>query len=718
MLVYEGKFLGDVSADSIQEIRVDRHAREVEQVALFISRYFDRASTIDQLTAGLPLKNNTLELSILPRALQRLDLICTPISAPIGKIADYDMPAILQRADQTLFILIERREDGKYLTFDPNVGAKQLLTPEEIGTDTKTGFSVRPESISDQKKPRKHWLAHALANQKRAIFHIIVGTVFINIFAVAMSLFTLNVYDRVLPNKAISTLWVLAIGLGIVFLFDLLLKIARGALIDDASRTIDFRLSSALFDRVMNSQIADRPTSTGAFAARISQYEVLREFFASSTIVMFIDVLFLGFFAFVVSLLVGWVVIFPLIASALAVIVTIIIGLRAGRHVRAAMAEISTKNSVLFETLGAVQTVKAARAEGHFLRKWENTVLVSSQTQNKVRALQSTAIHFTALMGQVALVSIIIAGTYRFAAAEISMGAIIASMMLSNRIIAPVSQISSAILKTRGAGEAFKTLSELMKLKDERFQDHRFIHRTIGQGRIEFDKVRFAYPQSNRFVLDQVSFKIEEGEKVGIIGRIGSGKSTMGRLLLKFYEPTEGSVLVDGVSISQYHPAHLRKSIGLVLQDPELFEGTVRENIILGAPQASDEEILEAARKAGVERFVALHPMGFDMPVGERGALVSGGQRQAIALARTLLADPKVLFLDEPSSSMDMATERELVQHLRESLKEDHTVIIATHRQSLLSLVDRLLVIDNGRLIADGPRDEVLAQLKSNGASA
>ncbi|TDQ63553.1 ATP-binding cassette subfamily C protein LapB [Maritalea mobilis] len=709
--------MGDVSADSIQEVRVERHARDVEQIALFISRHFDRASTPEQLVAGLPLDNNVLDFASLPRALQRLDLLCTPISSPVGKIADYDMPAILKRADDTIFLLIERREDGNYLTYDPHIDGKQTLTPEELGTDTKVGLSVRPTNVSDKQKQQKHWLTHALANQKRAIFHIILGTIFINIFAIAMSLFTLNVYDRVLPNKALSTLWVLAIGLGIVFIFDLLLKIARGALIDEASRTIDFRLSSVLFDRVMNSQISDRPSSTGAFAAKISQYEVLREFFASSTIVMFIDVLFLGFFAFIVSLLVGWVVIFPLIASALAILVTIIIGLRAGKYVRAAMAEISSKNAVLFETLGAVQTVKAARAEGHFLRKWENTVLISSQTQNKVRALQSTAIYFTALMGQVALVSIIIAGTYRFAAAEVSMGAIIASMMLSNRIIAPVSQISTAILKTRGAFEAFKSLGELMSLKDERHQDHRFIQRTVGQGRIEFDKVRFAYPQSNRFVLDQVSFKIAEGEKVGVIGRIGAGKSTLGRLLLKFYEPTEGSILVDGISISQYHPAHLRKNIGLVLQDPELFDGTVRENIMLGAPEATDEELLEAARKSGVERFVALHPLGFDMPVGERGSLISGGQRQAIALARTLLANPKVLFLDEPSSSMDMVTERELVQHLRESLKPDHTVIIATHRQSLLSLVDRLLVIDNGRLVADGPRDKVLAQLKSNGAS-
>lgn len=244
------------------------------------------------------------------------------------------------------------------------------------------------------------------------------------------------------------------------------------------------------------------------------------------------------------------------------------------------------------------------------------------------------------------------------------------------------------------------------------------MQRVVQAGRLNFSKVRFAYPGTKVFVLDGVSFSIQPGEKVGIIGRIGSGKTTIGRLLVNFHRATEGEVSIDGIDIDQYHPSDLRRAVGLVVQDPEIFNGSVRDNIIMSDPSASEERVLLAAKRAGVEEFVSRHPQGYDMPVGERGSLLSGGQRQTIALARAMLVEPKVMFLDEPSSSMDLATERQLIKHLEASLMPDQTVIIATHRYSLLSLVTRLMVIDNGRLIADGPKDDVLAQLRARGESA
>jgi ATP-binding cassette subfamily C protein LapB len=315
-------------------------------------------------------------------------------------------------------------------------------------------------------------------------------------------------------------------------------------------------------------------------------------------------------------------------------------------------------------------------------------------------------------VSQLASIGILIGGTYSFADHQITTGAIIAAMMLSSRVIAPVAQISAAMLRTRSAIEAYRSIAAIMKLPDERTVRKSFVSREIDKGRIELRKVRFRYPGAEHFVLDQVSFGIKPGEKVGIIGRIGSGKTTLGRLLVNFYEASEGEVFIDGVSIKQYHPAELRRQVGLVLQDPELFNGTVKDNIMMSDPSASDQRLLDVARRAGVEEFVARHPAGFDMPVGERGHLLSGGQRQAVALARTLLVNPRVLFLDEPSSSMDLATERQLIGHLSQSLEDDHTVLIATHRFSLLKLVTRIIVLDNGRVAADGERDAVLAQLK------
>ena len=423
----------------------------------------------------------------------------------------------------------------------------------------------------------------------------------------------------------------------------------------------------------------------------------------------------MGLFAYVISMLVGWLVVFPLIAGLIAVLVTLGIGLRSGRSVEAALAEAAQRNSLLVEALTAPQTMKASRAEGEFLRRWESTVLATSATQSRIKWYQSLATNITAVTSQAAMLSIIIGGTYLFADGQISMGAIIAAMMLSNRLIAPIAQISAFLLKTRGAAEAFKTLASIFALPDERGQAERYVNREITQGKVEFRKVRFAYPNTRTYVLDGVSFTIKPGEKVGIIGRIGSGKTTIGRLLVNFYAPSEGEILVDGIAIDQYHPHELRRQVGLVIQDPELFNGTVRENILLSKPTATEAELIDVARRAGVEAFVASHPLGYDRPVGEGGALLSGGQRQAIALARAMLVRPTILFLDEPSSSMDLATERQLITHLSASLAPEHTVIIATHRYSLLALVTRLIVIDGGRIVADGPRDAVLQQLKSKG---
>jgi ATP-binding cassette subfamily C protein LapB len=467
-----------------------------------------------------------------------------------------------------------------------------------------------------------------------------------------------------------------------------------------------------LFDRVVNSNLAARPNSTGAFINRITQYETLRDFFTSQTIVMFVDILFMGVFLAVMFYLLGWVTIFPIIAVVIALTATYVIGNRSARAVRASLSEQAQRNSILVETLTAPQTVKATRAEGQFLRNWENSILASSETQSKIKTAQQVATQTTAGLSQLASIGIMLGGTYAFADHQITMGAIVAAMMLSSRVIAPVALISAAMLRTRSAVEAYRSLDAIMKLPDERTVRKSYVSREISSGKIELRKVRFRYPAAEHFVLDQVSFTVNPGEKVGIIGRIGSGKTTIGRLLVNFYEPTEGEIFVDGVSIKQYHPAELRRQVGLVLQDPELFNGTVKDNILMSDPTASDQQLLEVARRAGVEEFVSRHPKGFDMPVGERGHLLSGGQRQAVALARTLLVNPRVLFLDEPSSSMDLATERQLISHLGQALRTDTTVLIATHRFSLLQLVSRIIVVDNGRIAADGPRDAVLAQLK------
>jgi len=691
----------------------------------FLARAWRKSDSAATLTAGLPLIEGRMDVGLMAASFGRIGVTVRPIEEALSRLKQYDFPVVLLSQDRAPMVVVRKLSRRMYRVYDP-------VRAEEVNLDAKVlgarksapmllvspDFDSVQEHTGNRLARSGHWFWSAVRGHSISIAYVLLAAAFINVFAIAFPLFTMNVYDRVLPNAAQTTLWVLAIGVGMVVIFDLLLKLARAGVIEFVGRSIDFRLSSALFDRVLNTPLSSRPNSTGAFVSRIGQYEVLREFVAASTLVMFVDALFLGIFAYILTLLVGWLVIFPLLAGVGALIVTLVVGILSGRAVKSALAESSARNSVLVEALTGVQTVKASRAEGQLLRRWEAAVLASSNTQDKLRAYQSVATNTTAALSQLSLVGIIVGGSYAFSAGDVTTGAIIAAMMLSNRLIAPIGQISGTLLRARTAVEAYRTVDAIMQLPDERPNRPNQMQRVVQSGRVSFNKVRFAYPQSKVFVLDGVSFSVEPGEKVGIIGRIGSGKTTIGRLMVNFHRATEGEVAIDGIDIDQYHPEDLRRAVGLVVQDPEIFNGTVRDNIIMSDPSASEERIMTAARRAGVEDFVSRHPQGYDMQVGERGAMLSGGQRQAIALARAMLVEPKVMFLDEPSSSMDLATERQLIKHLESSLMPDQTVLIATHRYSLLSLVTRLIVIDNGRLIADGPKDQVLEQLrvKADGA--
>jgi ATP-binding cassette subfamily C protein LapB len=367
---------------------------------------------------------------------------------------------------------------------------------------------------------------------------------------------------------------------------------------------------------------------------------------------------------------------------------------------------------MLVEAVGAIETIKTMRAEGHFLRRWDRLIRVASATQEKIKALSSTGVNTALFFQQMVTVGTIVAGAYRFSDGEITTGAIIAAVMLGSRAVAPLTQIALMLTRARYALSAMRTLNGVMSLPDERVATESFVTRPVDQGRLEFKRVVFHYPLDTRRVLDGINLAIAPGEKVGIIGRVGSGKTTLGRLVAGFYTPVEGEVLIDAVDLRQYHPHEVRKAVGLVMQDTDLFIGSIKANILLARPGASDDELIRACKLAGVDDFVSVHPLGYDLPVGERGRNLSTGQKQAVALARTFLTDPKILFLDEPSSAMDLATERNFLMRLQASLRPDQTLLIATHRHSMLALVDRLLVIDNGRIVADGGKGQVLEALK------
>jgi ATP-binding cassette subfamily C protein LapB len=383
------------------------------------------------------------------------------------------------------------------------------------------------------------------------------------------------------------------------------------------------------------------------------------------------------------------------------------------RAARETQTEAAFRHSLLVESISALETVKMLRAESRLQALWERLVGRTARTVEKTKRISNMVTSLTMAVQQMVTVSIVVYGAHLFDQGEISMGAIIACVILGGRAVAPFGQFATIVARSQQSFAALSTLNGIMKMESERPLGKAFVAQPIKDAKIEFKSVKFTYPGAPNPALEGLNFTIEPGEKVGIIGKIGSGKTTIGRLLACLYEAQEGAILIDNIDIRQFHPHEVRRAIGVVNQDSDLFFGTLRDNIMMGSPTASDEDIVKAARMSGVEDFAMRHPSGYDMAVGERGSLLSGGQRQAVALARVLLLDPKVVFLDEPSGSMDLASERVLIKNLKQSLRQDQTIIVSTHRYSMLELVDRLIVLADGKVAADGPKKKVLDALKA-----
>jgi ATP-binding cassette subfamily C protein LapB len=534
----------------------------------------------------------------------------------------------------------------------------------------------------------------------------------INLFALASPLFIMNVYDRVIPNNAFETLWVLAAGVGIVFLFDFILKNLRAHFLDVAGRKADVKISSQLYEQIMGMTMSARPGSAGVLASNMKEFEGLRDFFTSSTMVALVDFPFVILFILLIMLIGGWVAVVPAVAVPLILVVGLLLQKPMQKIIRQSMNESALKNAQLFETITGLETIKMQAAEGYVQRKWEELNDKASRTSVKARRISAFALNYTVLIQQVTNVAVVIAGVYLISEGLLSMGALIACVILSGRAMAPLAQVAGLLTRMNQSKEALSQLDELMKKEVERPAGKHFISKPTIEGRIEFKDVIFHYPDQAVPALNHMSFVIEPGDRVGIIGAVGSGKTTIERLIVNLYKPDSGSVQIDGTDVRQIDPGDLRRSIGAVQQDPQLFYGSVRENITMGHETAPERAVIRAAEMAGVMEFLRDSPHGLDTLVGERGEALSGGQRQAVAIARSLLYDPPVMILDEPTASMDPASENRLKKRLNK-LCEGKTTLLITHKGSMLGIVEKLILIDRGKLVAFGPKDEVIANLQA-----
>ncbi|TPP04636.1 type I secretion system permease/ATPase [Rhizobium glycinendophyticum] len=711
-------------ADSPDNAASNAVSRRFKLSLAAVARYYGRPTSDTVLFSGLPDEIvESLELDDVEHVGERIGLQVVAVDARAVRAGDFDCPAIVVLKDGGTVPLLEATEAGDYLVDDKDGGSlRQKLSLGQLRSlDVQSAFvfTLFYKNDGDEAQvgagseiERGNWLVRTLAPYWRSYTQVIIAALFINLIALGSPLFTMNVYDRVLPNRAIPTLWVLSLGILIAYLFDFLLKTARAALIDHAGRKADLKLSQMIFDKVLNTSLSSRPLSTGEYASRVMQYEFVREFFTSNTIGLVVDTAFVFIFLIAIYFISGWLAVIP----AVALVLTVAVGLRAQAQIGSRMAtannEASKRQSLLVETISTIETVKSLSAEATMLRRWQELMKQSSRTQEAIKHISSTAMNLTTFIQQVVGVLIIIAGTYEFSEGKLAMGAIVATVMLAGRAGAPLGQIAMTLARLRQATLSLRILNKVMEQPEDRPSNVGFVNRRITKGRFAFQNVSFSYPGTDYPVLREFNLNVTAGEKVGIIGRIGSGKTTVGRLLDGLFIPTEGRILIDGVDIRQYHVSEVRSAVSVAGQSSDLFSGTVKENLMIGRADATDEELLEVARITGVEEFVARHPRGFDMPVGERGNNLSGGQKQALAIARLLLTKPKIVFLDEPSGAMDLASERNLISRLSATFEAQTTVILATHRMSMLELVDRLVVIDQGKVVADGPKANVLENLQ------
>ena len=669
------------------------------------------------LTAGLPLESHRLTLSAIPRAAQRAGLKARVIQRPVTKMTALSLPAILMMHNGQAAVLTALEGEKAHLMPGETEGGaitlditelEKLYAGKAIFIQPIHEYDTQPTALIPRTKA---WFQDTLKLSKFLYLDAVVASFLINLIALCSPLFVMNVYDRVVPNQATATLWVLAIGITIAYVFDLILKILRSVCRDIAGKKTDLIVSAALFERLLGMKMKLRPPRVGSFAQNFQDYQSLRDFLSSLTLTALIDFPFTLLILAVVGIIGGPLVFIPLLAYPVAMLVNWLIQRPLIATIQQTFKLSSERQAMLVETLSGLDAIKLNNAQSERQYQWEQIIGSLSKLELRVKSLSYVAVNFTHWLQQACGVIMIVGGVYLIISGHLSMGGLIACYLLNRRAMLPIGQLCSLITRYQRAKMTKHTIDGMMELEQETQQDEVPLKRETLSGAIEFRNVTFRYPGSQQVSLNNISLTVTPGEKIGIIGRSGSGKSSLAKLLVGFYQPDEGSVLIDGIDARQIDVHDLRHNIGYAPQDIHLFNGTLRDNLLCGASYVDDETMLRVAEATGVHDFARRHPSGYNMQVGERGMNLSGGQRQAITLARSLLLDPPVLLMDEPTSSMDNTSE-DLIKKALQPFISDKTVLLVTHRASMLSLVDRLIILDNGKIIADGPKETVMNALK------
>ncbi len=686
----------------------------LEQLCERFSKRFSSANAMHSLTPY----EGSFDPQWFCRAAEKLGIAARLENQKPSRIPSLNYPFVMLFKDGTAALALKKHPDTGKIDYACAGEPEKTVTGRTLDRKS-TGQVIYTTPLPEQKRGqnpdiRPHWLWAPVRTFWSSWAYMAIAALIVNLMGLAMPLFVMNVYDRVVPYNSISTLWALVIGVALALLIDFGLRIFRALFVSNTSRRIDMGISSSLFEQAMDVKLGERKVKTGELASQIREFDSVRDFFTSSGLVSIIDLFFVGIFLLVLWMIVGELALIPLFAVPVVLVATLLLQLPLARAVEKSQSAQLNRHSVLVESLANIETVKAVSAEGVLQKRWENAVAGSVRAGSSIGFWSSLAMFFSLLVQQSVGVLVITWGVFLVASGDISIGALIASNILAGRVLAPISGIATTLVRLQQSITAYGFLDRFMKLGRDN-QPDRFggISSNDPTGRLEFRGLGFTYPDQSRKALDDISLTINAGERVAILGRVGSGKSSVGKLLCGLYDATEGGIILDDADLRHYSKAELRKFVGYVSQEPELFSGTLAENIAL--TNSNPDRLEQAANVSGVTAIAQEHPSGLQMQVGERGKELSGGQRQAVALARAMMSDFKVLFLDEPTGQMDTASEAAFLNAFSSWLRPDQTLILSTHRNAMLALVSRIIVLDKGRVVADGPRDKVLEKMKVNG---
>ena len=703
----------------------------LECLVLF-TKLYHKPFTAEALTAGLPIEpgTETPELfsinkskGLFSRAAARAGLKSSIVKRPLSQISPLQLPMIILLSNQGACILESFNDDKSMakIIMPAEEAVEQWVDFEDLNDEyIGYGFVIKPMFEYTEENARtlhlrqKHWFWSTLKLSLPIYKDVLYASLLINLFVLASPLFTMNVYDRVVPNNAIETLWIFAIGVVIVYIIDTFAKFARTSLLETAAKKSDIIMSSIIFEKVLSLKMSEIPVSVGSFASNLKDFDSIRSFLTNATMAVLIDLPFSVIFLAVIFYIGGFIVLIPMVTMGLILLYAFFIKQPLKESIESTHEASAKKSSILIEALHNLETLKSLNALNHIQWKWEESTGEIASKGLRSKLISASIPTITQLLIQLNTVMIIVAGVYMIADFQLSMGGLIAIVILTGRTLAPMGQVAGLITNYENAKTSYDTINEILARPSERPEGKQFVTAPEFSGEIEFVDVTFTYPGADIPALKNISFKIKPQDKIAIIGRIGSGKSTIQKLILGLYEPDSGQILIDGIDIKQIDPADLRKHINYVSQDVMLFRGTVRDNIAFRASHATDGSIIKAAYISGVSEFVKKHPKGYEMTVGERGTGLSGGQKQSIGIARSLLLDSPIVMMDEPSNAMDQVTESKLLKNLQTHLKEK-TVLVVTQKMNVLQIVDRVMVINEGRLVIDAPKEEAISKLQGGG---